>query len=323
MKRSSSFVPRFIALAAALLALPAHAQETDGPAPTPTPGEPLNPWQAPAPSKSDAAAAPTTPPSAGAPEPAKDSDETPGVEPPKPSPALIFLQSRREASAARDKQRKDQQQLDEPDDGTLGHHQDHWIGLVGARVGKMTSSGFDPFADSDELAQFSLGFGRTIVSAGNLSLAGLFLWDVGGRSGTARGVTSDLIVHRLTFGAEGRYHFFRQLFMFARVAPGALHSIATLEDDLASVENRGARNWVFATDLSGGAMFELTGFGRSRKRLPSAWIALDGGYGFAGESELSLTPDTPGDGPERGEPVNLGPMALRGAFLRGAVVVTY
>jgi hypothetical protein len=307
------------ALGTALLATPARAQETDGAAP-PVPGEPVDPKQAPLPTPAPAPAAPAAPATPS--DPVPDSDETPGVESTKPSPALIFLQSRREAAAARDRRRSDRD-VELPDDGKLRYHQDHWIGLIGARVGRVTSPGLDPFAASDEVAQVSLGLGGTVLAAGNFSLAGLFLYDGGGRSGTARGAESDLTVHRLTLGAEGRYHFLRQLFAFARVAPGALHSIASIDDNW-GVQDRAARNWVFAADLSAGGMFELAGWvGNSRKRRPSAWISFEGGYGYAGETELTMTPDEPGDGPERGEPVELGPLALGGPFLRAALVVTY
>jgi len=304
------------AVGGALFASPAGAQETDGAAP-PTPGEPVNPSQAPA----AAPAAPAAPASPEPSEPAKDSDATPGVEPTKPSPALLFLQSRREAVAAREGRRD--RDIELYDDGKLHYHQDHWIGLLGVRVGRVTSPGLDPFARSDEVAQFSLGLGGTVLTAGNFSLAGLFLYDGGGRSDTARGADTDLTVHRLTLGAEGRYHFIRQLFVFGRAAPGALHSIASIEDDW-GVQNRSARNWVFATDLSAGAMFEMAGWvGNSRKRRVSAWIGFEGGYGFAGESELTMTPDEAGNGPERGVPLDLGPLALSGPFLRTSLVITY
>jgi hypothetical protein len=211
---------------------------------------------------------------------------------------------------------------EEPDDGALRYHQDHFLGFVGARVGKISSSGLDLFSDSDELAQFSLGLGGTLMKAGNFSIAGLFLYDIGGHSGEARGADTDLTVHRLTLGGEARYHFIRQLFVFGRVAPGVIHSIAKVEDRTAGAQTLAARHWVFAADLSAGAMLELSGWsGDSRKRRPSVWLAFDGGYGFAGESELSLSAD--GGGPERAEPVELGELGLAGPFLRFAAVLTY
>jgi hypothetical protein len=217
---------------------------------------------------------------------------------------------------------------EEPDDGKLHGFQQHLLAFGGVRVAKITSKGFDPFADSDELAQFELGVGGTLLSSGNLSLAGLFLYDIGGRSDTARGEKSELTVHRLTLGAEGRYHFFRQLFVFGRVAPGVVHSIASIEDQSVGIDQREARDWVFATDLSAGASVALTNWrGGASKRKVNAWITLDGGYGFAAETDLMLAPDTPpgeeGGGPERGEPVDMGTLSLRGPFMRVAFVISY
>jgi len=299
------------ALAVTSVTLPAFAQ--DGPAPQPA-GEPASPAPNQPPSGDAPAPAPSPPEASPAPEP------SPSVAPPsaEPSPGLTFLASRRvEADARND------ESAEPPDDGKLGYHQDHFLGFIGARVGKISSPGLDPFSDSDELAQFSVGFGSTVMTAGNFSVAGLFLYDVGGHSGEARGEESDLVVHRLTLGGEGRYHFFRQLFVFGRVAPGAIHSIAKLEDHSAGSVTLAARDWVFATDLSAGASFELTGFAKgASKRRPSVWLTFDGGYGFAGESELSLSADG-NAGPERAEPVDMGTLALGGPFLRFSAVLTY
>jgi hypothetical protein len=305
--RLVSIVP-FAALVGATSASPAFAQ--DGPAPAPA-ADPASPAAPPA------SEAPASPP--GAPEPAPPPSPSPEAQPAStPPPELPVL-----VSGSAGAERPEDAAAEEPDDGALRHHQDHFVGFAGARVGKISSSGLDPFSDSDELAQFSVGFGRTLMTAGNFSIAGLFLYDIGGHSDDARGAESDLTVHRLTLGGEARYHFIRQLFVFGRVAPGAIHSIAKIEDRTAGVQTLAARNWVFATDLSAGAMLELSGWsGNSKKRRAGVWLTFDGGYGFAGESELSLTAD--GDaGPERAEPVELGPLALAGPFLRFAAVLTY
>jgi len=47
----------------------------------------------------------------------------------------------------------------------LGSHQPHLEASLGARVSKVPSSGYDPFADSDELVQLSLGVGATTTPA--------------------------------------------------------------------------------------------------------------------------------------------------------------
>jgi hypothetical protein len=318
--KSPNFSSRpFLAIAASFvtsLAAPAVLAQD-----APPPAAPANPWTAPTEPAPTTPANPAPPPSDASTPPA-DEDDKEAVPPATPAPGLVYSSSQTDAAKDRDQKRSDAE-TQEPDDGKLRHHQDHWVGTLGFRVGKISSEGFDPFADSDELAQFSVGFGRTIVTAGNISLAGLFLYDIGGRSGEARGATTDLTVHRLTLGIEGRYHFIRQLFVFGRVAPGTIHTIATLEDVSTIVVNQSARNWVFATDLSAGAMFELTGFpGHQRKRRPNLWITFEGGYGFAGKSELSMTPDDD-SGPERAEPIELGSLALNGPFMRGAFVLTY
>lgn len=307
-----TFVRSAFAFVLTSVSLPALAE--DGPAP----GEPPSTapsgaateaeTKAPGAAEAPPADASATPVPAGSPAAGSSSP----VEPPRVLPVLATP-----AAAQKD------EVVDEPDDGALRYHQDHFLGFVAARVGKVSSSGFDPFSDSDELPQFSAAFGKTLMVAGNFSLAGLFLYDIGGQSGQARGMDTELVVHRLTLGAEARYHFMRQLFVFGRAAPGAIHSIAKLEDRTAGMQTLEARHWVFATDLSAGAMFELSGWsGDSKKRRPSVWVAVDGGYGFAGTSELSFTAD--GDGPpERAEPIELGELALAGPFLRFAAVLTY
>jgi len=318
VKPTSIFGPEALGFAAALalsfIAPLAIAQEGS----PPPAGEPSNPWQSPAPAEP----APAPQPSDGAPESSQGSEAASDAPPEKPAPVVADTAVQTSVTTGPQPKQADEA-APEPDDGKLRYHQDHWVGYLGFRVAKISSEGFDPFADSDELAQFSVGLGRTVLTAGNFSLAGLFLYDIGGRSNEARGAKTELTVHRFTVGAEGRYHFIRQLFVFGRVAPGAIHSIAQLEDVSTSVVNQSARNWVFATDLSAGAMFELTGFAKTgNKRRPNLWITLEGGYGFAAASELSMTPD--GDaGPERAEPVELGSLGLSGPFMRSAFVLTY
>jgi hypothetical protein len=309
VKPSSFVVVRLASFGAFVAALSSTftALAQDGPA-------------APATEPAPSASQPPSPAEPAAPADVTSGDATPGATPAEPAepPKVLGFVPATPAPPA-----QDDLPSGAPDDGKLGHHQDHFLGFAGVRVGKVSSAGLDPFSDSDELAQFSLGFGKTLLVAGDFSLAGLLLYDVGGHSGQARDADTDLIVHRLLLGAEARYHFMRQLFVFGRVAPGAIHSIAKMQDHTAGDVTLAAREWVFATDLSAGAMLELTGWtGNASKRALGVWLAFDGGYGFAGESELSLAPDAD-EGPERAEPVELGPLALGGPFLRFSAVLTY
>ena len=209
-----------------------------------------------------------------------------------------------------------------PDDGAMGTHRDHFVGVLGVRTNYVTNSGFDPFATDNALPQLSLGVGSTLASADQLSLAGLLLWDWGRSEATARGAESALDVHRLTLAAEGRYHVIRRLYVFGRLAPGALHWKASIRDRIADLERVDDR-WVFAADLSAGAAFEFAGEARGESKRPRGWVSADGGYGWSAASETALEPDEGSSAPARPEPVALGDLGLRGGFFRVALGITY
>lgn len=209
-----------------------------------------------------------------------------------------------------------------PDDGKMGSHRDHFVGVLGARTNYITNSGYDPYDQDNALTQLSLGVGRTVASADQLSLAGLLLWDWGRSEANARGAESAIDVHRLTLAAEGRYHLIRRLYVFGRLAPGALHWKTNLTDravDLERVDDR----WVFAADLSAGAAFEFAGESRGDSKRPRGWVSADGGYGWSAASEVSLTAEESETSPARAEPVALGDLGLRGGFFRLALGITY
>src|SRR5262249_46807392 len=155
------------------------------------------------------------------------------------------------------------------DDGQMGTHQTHWVVNLGWRVGFVSNAGLDPFSEDNSVPQLSLSAGRTLLADGNLSLVGLALWDWGALESSARGAKTSLGVNRITLGAEGRYHFFRRLYAFGRIAPGALNWSATLEDSVAGL-NRTASAWSFAGDLSAGAAFEFAGDNRGHSTRPRA-----------------------------------------------------
>jgi hypothetical protein len=148
--------------------------------------------------------------------------------------------------------------------------------------------------------QVSLGVGRTLMAMDEFSTAVWLLWDWGAAK-APRGAGTSLSAHRVTVGLEGRYHLLRRLYFFARVAPGALRSDATLYDVGASVE-RVAGDWVFATDLSGGAAFEFAGENRGQSKLPRGWLSVDGGYGFTTASTLEFVAEPGSSPPARLEP---------------------
>ncbi len=302
---------------------PAANEEAPGPAApsaTPAPALPAPALPAPAPP----APAPPKPatdeddddrpsPSPRAP----DSDATPVA----PAPAVsanAFVST--PALAPRPAPEPDRNQVD---DGQLGTHQEHWRLGVGLRETFVTGKGYDPFSTDNVLPQVSLDFGRAFYASGPLSVAALVVWDYGSTKATARQADASLVVHRITAGAEGRYHLVRRLYVFGRIAPGALHSAATLHDQVLDID-RESQAWVFTSDFSLGAAFEFAGDARGASTRPRGWVGADGGYSWSASSKVDFK-DTGSNNqrPARLEPLRFDDLALRGAFFRLTATLTY
>ena len=189
-----------------------------------------------------------------------------------------------------------------------------WQAQVGLRSTFVTDRGFDPFATDNALTTFSVGVSRTILQQDAFSLAPGIFWDYGERSATARGNPSRLATQRLGFALEGRYHFAPWAYGLVRVTPGAIHQSAEVKDPLAAAPFV-ARSWTFAVDASAGAAF-LIGPHRSTSSPLRWWLAAEGGYGYAGAASLMMQPDLASDDPRRVGGLNLGQLALSGAFFR-------
>jgi hypothetical protein len=273
-----------------------------------------------------------TPPASAAPvgessEPAAAAaDADSGAETEDESPGLDFIKSRRnqekraeleaEAAPERDTLPPSRDEKPEPDDGMLGTHQDHWFLALGARVGFIGNEGLDPFSTTDALSQVAIQGGRTLFTDGDVSLALLLEWNYGARTATARGLATDLEVHRISLGAEGRYHLLRRLYGYARLAPGVLHQYAKVAElDTARV--------AFSADASAGAAVEVFGPKAGMTNRARCWLSFGGGYGFGSETELTLSPSDGSSTPERTAALSLEPLSLSGPFVVGTVSVTY
>jgi len=204
----------------------------------------------------------------------------------------------------------------------LGSHQPHIEASLGARVSKVGSSGYDPFATSDELVQVSLGVGATALRFDRFSLAGVAFWDYGGRSATARGEPTSLSNHRLTIGPELRYHVIPQLYVFAEALPAFAYTQTSVDDSVVEA-TRYARHWSYGLDASGGAAFEFFGRRSGESRLPRLWAIAQGGYGYLGSTHDQLKPDANSAAPERTASVDFGALSLAGPYLRISVAVSY
>lgn len=318
-----------LAFSAALFALSSVAHAEPAPAapaaPTspaaaaspgaPAPGASTSPDATPAP----AASAPTSLSAAAAKEQDADDDErADSAAPARPATPPAAVQEPRHAP-----QHRVPDEPMHPDDGRMGTHQEHWLVSIGLRENFIAHSGFDPFSTNNVLPQFSVNAGRVLFASGPFSFAALALFDYGSVKATARGADTSLNVSRVTAAAEGRYHFWRRFYVFGRVAPGALHSGATLKDPVAGVDQQ-ANAWAFASDFSLGAAVEFAGEARGASSLPRGWLGLDGGYGFAQSTKLALkSAGNDANAPARLEPVALGDLAVRGGFFRVNGTITF
>ncbi|MCC6213267.1 MAG: hypothetical protein IT376_00220 [Polyangiaceae bacterium] len=214
--------------------------------------------------------------------------------------------------------------------GALGTHQRHWWATLGVRTTLVRSAGYDVFSENDVLTQASLAGGRTLLVVDRWSVVAVGGWDFGAVTGEARGEESELVVHRLTAGIEGRYHVFPQLFGFGRLSPGALRVSATLADSVAGLTlhaggEEGA--WLPAADATLGGAVQLYGVTRADSRRARLWALLEGGYGWSGSTELQFRPlaadESSEAAPRRMATLDLGELALRGGTVRLAVAGSF
>jgi hypothetical protein len=325
---TSAFTTALALSGIALAADPPATAPAPAPSTTPAPAAPAAPTAAPnAPAATPAAPAAT--PAAATPssesdeaeseddetEELPDSDAEAAAPPTTPSPAMLFLQSRRRPATPDAPQPP-------PDDGLMGTHQDHLHLGFGIRTSFIPNEGYDLFSKDNDLVQISLSFGRTVLAMGDTSLDASIIYDWGPSVSTVRGAETSIDVHRVSLGLEGRYHLFRRLYFFGRLAPGAVRFDADLQDGGADVL-RESGDWLFSADLGAGAAFEFIGEPRGMSNRPRGFLVADGGYGWTTSSSLDFVAAEGQPAPARLEPLELGELALRGGYFRVAASITY
>jgi hypothetical protein len=204
----------------------------------------------------------------------------------------------------------------------LGSHQPLIEASLGARVSKVGSPGYDPFADSDELVQVSLGVAATALRADRFSLAGVGFWDYGGHSSQARGEATTLTTQRLTVGPELRYHVISPLYVFVHALPAFAYTETSLDDAVAEA-TLSARHWSYGVDSAAGAAVELYGMRSGESRLPRLWGIAEGGYGYLSSTHLGLVPDASSGAPQRTASIDLGSLSLSGPYARVSIAVSF
>jgi hypothetical protein len=206
---------------------------------------------------------------------------------------------------------------------TVPPHYDYFRFGVGFRIGSIDDPGFDTFAKNDVLAQVSLEGTYAFYTKGKLAIASGLAWDVGSRSAGARGLTTRLLVNRLTVPVEARWYFAPWLNGFVKVAPGGAAYAAHIEDPSspASLEDT---SWVLAGDLSGGATVRLAGGNDHDVRRPRLWLTTELGYGITSSHSLRPRPNRDEkDVLGADESTRLGSLALNGVFWRTGLAVSF
>ena len=196
-----------------------------------------------------------------------------------------------------------------------------WRVGVGLRLTFIDSPGFDPFATNDVLPQATFSVGRVLLREDELSLAGVFTFDVGGRSATARGEETSLRALSFALGPEGRYEPVPWARVHVRpsfVVSGLFTSI----DESSSQSTLHARDWLFGFEAVAGASADVARLSEQGNARIS--LLAEAGYAWTTESSLRFRPDG-GDGsaPHRSAPLDLGAVVLRGPTVRIAVALTF
>lgn len=190
------------------------------------------------------------------------------------------------------------------------------------RFNYVTGAGYDPYSETNLLGQWSFDATYAFFEQGKVSLAVGAAWDVGGSTADARQIRTSITTHRLTVPIEARYRATEGMYGFARVAPGAAASLASI-DEPSSSETLEASKWVGAADLSAGASFLLGPRKPLARRGLRFWITPELGYGWSGAATLQFSPRNDDELVGTQGTTRLGSFAQRGFFWRLGVAMTY
>jgi hypothetical protein len=207
----------------------------------------------------------------------------------------------------------------EPDPNTqpFTHHQTNWAFSAGLHTSWIPSSSLDPFATRDAMAGILLRVGVYPWAVGRFSLGFAGDWVTMASSSSARSSSTNLHLHHFGLGLEGRFHLNHRFAVYARVSPGALGTIATLDNSAASFSGT---NWSFRLDSSLGATMRVAGNSDGSAQGVRLLLYVEGGYEYAATQRLSLS--STGDVP-RAEPVDLGTFDGSGPHAGGGLILTY
>jgi hypothetical protein len=196
-----------------------------------------------------------------------------------------------------------------------------WRVEMGYRGSFVTDAGYNPFSTQDYFSQFSLAGSRTLVTRRQFSFAAGIAWEYGSSDARAREDAASFSMHRLAVPLEGRMHFGGWGYAFLRAAPGLATQRAEIDDPSASAPLTKTL-WLFSTDVSAGYAWLLWPRAQPAAVLTRLWLQSDVGYGWVAAERLTLVPD-PSSSSQHVTAVDLGTLAMQGAFFRIAVAASF
>lgn len=202
---------------------------------------------------------------------------------------------------------------------------------LGTRSDLVRSAALDPFSRTDRLSQPALGLGYRFGAPEAPGLALAFEWNRGTTSATARAASTDLTTDRLAVGVEARFPVLNRLAVFGRLAPGVVRVKARMYDasapapayQQAGAGTLGQTTWAPAVDVGAGLAFRIADVHGPGTPSFSFWVLADGGYGWSAAHQVLLRPSSEPQPGRVDEPVRLGELALRGAFARARLALSF
>jgi hypothetical protein len=311
--------PALYAQAPAEPAAPAAPPATEPAAPATAPA--AEPAAAPAAEPVPAATAPVAEPSAA---PAAAGSASPGAPGPKPRLGAVRRRTSPNVTAA-----AADDGSTESNDPSIDLHEPvrvparpipriaAWLGVGNLWV---PSDGLDPFTEDDALTTFSAGAGLSLAEAGAIDVAAVAGVDITASEADYRGEPTSLGVLRLALGPELRGSWLDRLYWHGRLAPTLTRLSLELEES-SSGATLSDSQWLWGAEAAVG--LELR-FAEATSDLPHAFgffVRGEGGYGWTPSATIALRGG--GSAPVRTQPLELGEVAMSGAFFRAALGVGF
>lgn len=199
----------------------------------------------------------------------------------------------------------------------------HRFGVyLGVRAMNIKNSGYDPYSESDALAQNALGFSFTPWRSRPWSLHFLAEYNYGASTAYARNASTELSVNRFALGVEGRWMPKSRFYLYAKVVPALVRFDGEINDGDLGVTLESVST-AFLLDTSAGAALRLGTAGKEPKRTVSFWLMMDWGYTFATQAAMTFAPANMDDETRSFGSINLPGLRLGGFVTRGAFAVTF